>query len=76
MFGTWMIADLSRIIKIYPPIKNPGPNSNSNFKNELTVYYQNVQALIPFGQLGKEHPVFNDAKLMNSAILLNHVLLI
>ena len=52
------------IIKIYPPIKNPGPNSNSNFKNELTVYYQNVQGLIPFGQLGKEHPVFNDAKLI------------
>ena len=52
------------IIKIYPPIKNPGPNSNSNFKNVLTVYYQNVQGLIPFGQLGKEHPVFNDAKLI------------
>ena len=50
------------IIKIYPPIKNPGPNSN--FKNELTVYYQNVQGLIPFGQLRKEHPVFNDAKLI------------
>ena len=42
------------IIKAYPRIKNPGPN----FKNELTVYYQNVQGLIPFGQLGKEHPVF------------------
>ena len=48
------------IIKAYPAIKNPGPN----FKNELTVYYQNVQGLIPFGQLGKEHPVFNDAKLI------------
>ena len=48
------------IIKIYPPIKNPGPN----FKNELSFYYQNVQGLIPFGQLGKEHPVFNDAKLI------------
>ena len=30
----------------------------------MTVYYQNVQGLIPFGQLGKEHPVFNDAKLI------------
>ena len=48
------------IIKICPPFKNPGPN----FKNELTFYYQNVQGLIPFGQLAKEHPVFNDAKLI------------
>ena len=48
------------IIKAYPAIKNPGPN----FKNELTVYYQNIQGLIPFGQLGKEHPVFNNAKLI------------
>ena len=50
------------IIEIYPRLKNPGPNSN--FKNELTVYYQNVQGLISFGQLGKEHPVFNDEKLI------------
>ena len=41
-------------------ISNPGPI----FKNELSIYYQNVQGLIPFGQLGKGHPIFNDAKLI------------
>ena len=41
-------------------MSNPGPI----FKNELSIYYQNVQGLIPFGQLGKGHPIFNDAKLI------------
>ena len=46
-------------MKFYPAIKNPGPNT----KKELSVYYQNVQSLIPFGYLGNEHPVFNDVKI-------------
>ena len=40
--------------------KNPGPNT----KKELSVYYQNVQGLIPFGYLGNEHPIFNDVKIL------------
>ena len=39
-------------------------NAGPIFKNELSIYYQNVQGLIPFGQLGKGHPIFNDAKLI------------
>ena len=39
-------------------------NPSHIFKNELSIYYQNVQGLIPFGQLGKGHPIFNDAKLI------------
>ena len=41
-------------------MSNPG----TTFKNELSIYYQNVQGLIPFGQVGKDHPIFNDAKLI------------
>ena len=41
-------------------MSNPGPI----FKNELSIYYQNVQGLIPFGQLGRGRPIFNDAKLI------------
>ena len=39
-------------------------NPSHIFKNELSIYCQNVQGLIPFGQLGKGHPIFNDAKLI------------
>ena len=52
--------NLYLVVKFYPTIKNPGPNT----KKELTVYYQNVQGLIPFGYLGKEHPIFNDVKIL------------
>ena len=41
-------------------MSNPG----ITFKNELSIYYQNVQGLIPFCQVGKDHPIFNDAKLI------------
>ena len=39
-------------------------NPCTTFKNELSIYYQNLQGLIPFGQVGKDHPIFNDAKLI------------
>ena len=38
-----------------PSIKNPGPNY-------LNIYYQNVQGLTPFKQLGKPNPSLVDAK--------------
>ena len=41
-------------------VSNPG----TTFKNEISIYYQNVQGLIPFGHVGKDHPIFNDAKLI------------
>lgn len=43
---------------IYPGIKNPGPTCQN-----LSVYYQNVQGLIPFGDLGITHPTLNDTKI-------------
>ena len=50
---------------------NPGPNSNSNTtahdinlnKDGLSFYYQNVQGLIPFTDLGKEHPNLDHTKI-------------
>ena len=39
---------------------NPGPTTI----NGISVYYQNIQSLIPFGHLGSKHPIFNDAKLI------------
>ena len=41
-------------------MSNPG----TTFKNEISIYYQNVQGLIPFGHVDKDHPIFNDAKLI------------
>ena len=39
---------------------NPGPTTI----NGISIYYQNIQGLIPFGHLGNKHPIFNDAKLI------------
>ena len=48
---------------------NPGPNSNATAhdinlnKDGLSFYYQNVQGLIPFTDLGKEHPNLDHTKI-------------
>ena len=39
-------------------------NPSTTFKNEFSIYYQNVQGLIPFSHVGKSHPIFNDVKLI------------
>ena len=47
-----------------PDIRNPGPLSNNNSSvNKLSVFYQNVQGLIPFTYLGNDHPPLNNYKL-------------
>ena len=53
-------ANLYLITKTYPPIMNPGPTTRNGF----SIYYQNVQGLIPFSHLGNKYPIFNDAKLL------------
>ena len=48
---------------------NPGPNSNTTAhdinlnKDGLSFYYQNIQGLIPFTDLGKEHPNLDHTKI-------------
>ena len=52
-------------------LNNPGPdtangdNSNSNYvvSDRLSIYYQNVQGLIPFTELSKTHPNSDNAKI-------------
>ena len=39
---------------------NPGPTTI----NGISIYYQNIQGLIPSGHLGNKHPIFNDTKLI------------
>ena len=52
------------IIECWPSIKNPGPHN----KKDLSVYYQNIQGLIPFSYLGNDHSILNDTKILE----LNH----
>ena len=40
---------------VYPGISNPGPVTG-NRRKDLSVFYQNVQGLIPFGSLTDQHP--------------------
>ena len=51
-----------------PDIRNPGPlrntNTNTNASTtKLSVYYQNVQGLIPFTYLGNDHPLLDNGKI-------------
>ena len=41
-------------------LKNPGPRNN----NDISVFYQNVQGLIPFSQLGNPNPMLDHTKIM------------
>ena len=43
-----------------PDLKNPGPRNN----NDISVFYQNVQGLIPFSQLGNSNPMLDHTKIM------------
>ena len=55
----WLtMANLVLLIYCNSSIKNPGPVNN------LTVLYQNVQGLIPVSELGKEHPLLNENKVL------------
>ena len=45
-----------------PDIRNPGPPSITN-TNKLSVFYQNVQGLIPFTYLGNDYPSLDNCKI-------------
>ena len=47
---------------VYPGISNPGPVTG-NMKKDLSVFYQNVQGLIPFGSLTDQHPNLDITKI-------------
>ena len=45
-----------------PSMLNPGPTNTKNCAS-YSVYYQNIQGLIPFSQLSEEHPTLHTTKL-------------
>ena len=47
---------------VYPGISNPGPPTGNRKKN-LSVLYQNVKGLIPFGGLTDQHPNLDITKI-------------
>ena len=49
----------------YPGISNPGPKSKVTYNgnNGITVFYQNVQGLIPFSSLSDQHPNLDSNKI-------------
>ena len=51
-----------------PDIRNPGPPSITN-TNKLSVFYQNVQGIIPFIYLGNYHPPLDNCNNGNDLIL-------
>ena len=61
------------MVVVNSSLKNPGPgnenvnnlNSDANYVicDKLSIYYQNVQGLIPFTELNKTHPSLDNTKL-------------
>ena len=54
------LLKLYLITRYNPRVLNPGPPSK---QTSLSVYYQNVQGLIPFTYLAENHPKFDETKL-------------
>ena len=51
-------------------LKNPGHSSNTiNEAHGLSIFYQNVQGLIPFTDLNKNHPKLDGHKISRTARL-------
>ena len=61
-----LLLNFLLIAVMNPSIKNPGPQSGGNF----SVFYCNVQGLIPFGELAAENPMLHVTKLHE----LNHLI--
>ena len=47
---------------INPSLLNPGPFKTKNLTS-YSLYYQNLQGLIPFSQLSEEHPTLHTSKI-------------
>ena len=61
-----LVLNFLLIAMCNPSMKNPGPQTIQN----LSVFYCNVQGLIPFGELASENPMLNISKLHE----LNHLI--
>ena len=59
-----------------PSISNPGPDSSHQYKSfsSLSVFYQNIQGLIPFSNLGEDHPQLDNNKIFElHAYIYKHI---
>jgi endonuclease/exonuclease/phosphatase family metal-dependent hydrolase len=56
-----LLLNFLLIAIVNPSLLNPGPVNNNN---QLQVFYQNVQGLIPFSDLGSAHPRLIRTKLL------------
>ncbi len=65
--------NLVMIVLINPSLVNPGPiNPGSGSLSNLSVYFQNVQGLIPFGELANEHPMLDNDKCLEISTYMSH----
>ena len=64
------------LFKCNPSICNPGPDTSVQFKTSsgLSVFYQNVQGLIPFSNLAEDHPQLDNNKIFElNAYINSHI---
>ena len=61
LFPWCTVANFFILILSIPDLNNPGPCNNNS---QLSVFYQNVQGLIPFSQLNNPNPILDQTKIM------------
>ena len=66
----WMsILNFLLIAIVNPSLLNPGPSSSSQ---NVSVFYHNVQGLIPWGELSEDHPILYTTKIHELNLFLEH----
>ena len=74
MSSEWLtLLNRLLIFIVFPGISNPGPKptsgtnlrhiDNKNKNRNISVFYQNVQGLIPFSNLTDQHPCLDNNKI-------------
>ena len=59
----WLFGmNLVLVILVNPGIVNPGPPPSDVNVGKLSIYFQNVHGLIPFGELNNAHPMLDTTK--------------
>ena len=66
------------IVFVNPGIVDPGPSHTdvrSGNSKDLNVYFQNVQGLVPFGELNSAHPMLDNTKCLEVSTYLSEAMI-
>ena len=75
MYTLWLVSiNIILIVIVTPAIVNPGPHKHPQCPN-ISMFFSNVQGLIPFPELAEPHPKLDNTKLfeLQSYVFFNKI---